>query len=57
MNYKKCPLCGCSLDFGEKCDCEKGFQPRQRERVPPRIATMSQSHECIDAFSEKTAKS
>lgn len=21
--YKTCPYCGCHLDFGETCDCEK----------------------------------
>ena len=21
--YKECPHCGCNLDFGEKCDCQK----------------------------------
>lgn len=22
-DYKICPLCGASLDIGERCDCEK----------------------------------
>lgn len=21
--YKTCPLCGCNLDHGETCDCER----------------------------------
>ncbi len=24
MKYEVCPICGSTLDFGEKCDCEKG---------------------------------
>ena len=26
--YNTCPDCGCSLDFGEKCDCMKKFFPQ-----------------------------
>lgn len=24
MKYKVCPHCGAHLDFGEKCDCDRG---------------------------------
>ena len=24
MKYRTCPKCGSNLDYGERCDCEKG---------------------------------
>ena len=33
--YNECPLCGCSLDPGERCDCtEKQETEKQREEKP-----------------------
>lgn len=31
--YKVCPDCGCSLDSGEQCDCERRAE---REPVKPK---------------------
>jgi len=29
--YRECGLCGCALDPGEKCDCEKEAQEKQEQ--------------------------
>lgn len=29
--YKVCPNCGCNLDPGEKCDCEKEKKQERRQ--------------------------
>lgn len=28
--YKECPLCGCTLDPGEKCDCQEEKEQEQQ---------------------------
>lgn len=30
--YNTCPVCGCSLDPGEKCDCEQEVHRKEQER-------------------------
>lgn len=30
--YSVCPICGCSLDPGEKCDCEEQARKERAER-------------------------
>ena len=27
-DYKICPECGAALDVGEKCDCQKEYDPK-----------------------------
>lgn len=34
--YHKCPHCGCSLDPGERCDCEDIADPEVQQYHPPR---------------------
>lgn len=29
--YRECDRCGCALDPGEKCDCEKEAQEKQEK--------------------------
>ena len=30
MKYQTCSRCGCSLDFGETCDCETEYEEKLR---------------------------
>ena len=30
--YRECDKCGCSLDPGERCDCEQESQRKEQER-------------------------
>lgn len=30
--YRECPFCRCSLDFGERCDCQDEKQKKERAR-------------------------
>jgi len=34
VNYRECPDCGASLDFGEECDCKKEGLPRGNGNSP-----------------------
>lgn len=39
MKYVKCPECGSSLDFGERCDCGRvtptpSVAPERKEKPP-----------------------
>lgn len=43
--FRTCPLCGCNLDPGERCDCETEKQPepppgtRQSRNIEPGLMT------------------
>lgn len=42
MIFRTCPVCGCALDPGERCDCletEKEAAPVHRERPPGQMNT------------------
>ncbi len=30
-NHTECPHCGCSLDFGERCDCLDELKAKEKE--------------------------
>lgn len=46
MYYRVCPVCGCNLDPGEKCDCngtKKETAPLPRERSRDKVSETSLS--------------
>ena len=40
--FNICPLCGCELDPGEKCDCRTPEPPKEEEYIKAYLQTFSQ---------------
>lgn len=53
MLYKVCPICGCSLDPDEKCECQKKKDapdrtgtPVERKKIEPKSIVTCQKGKC-----------
>lgn len=50
--YNTCPNCGCNLDPGEKCDCEKE-KAKERECINRHLKIESKSGQLTFVFNTK----
>ena len=50
MYYRVCPNCGCNLDPGERCECDKPSKetaPLPRKRPLTKVSTVSISAQTL----------
>jgi len=56
MWYKICPLCGCTLDPAEKCDCQQKAREEEEQKADERRARIEQLRISLEKDAEQKAR-